>query len=66
MRCEITVVNPTEVVSADGAQRYPKGTFGIRYNKIRCNQAGVDRLCGVHIGFTVGYSRVFSAVIYQT
>lgn len=30
MRAEIVVVNPTEVVSAEGVQRYPKGTFGIR------------------------------------
>lgn len=30
MRAEIYLVNPSEVVSAEGVQRYPKGTFGIR------------------------------------
>lgn len=30
MRGEVFLVNPTEVVSAEGVKRYPKGTFGIR------------------------------------
>lgn len=30
MRAEVLVVNPSEVISADGIHRYPKGTFGIR------------------------------------
>lgn len=33
MRCEVVGVNPSEVVSAEGVQRYPKGTFRIRYTR---------------------------------
>ncbi|CAM9759100.1 unnamed protein product [Scytosiphon promiscuus] len=31
MRGEVFLVNPSEVVSAEGVKRYPKGTFGVRY-----------------------------------
>eukprot|EP00903_Cladosiphon_okamuranus_P016531 g15251.t1 len=31
MRGEVILVNPSEVVSAEGLKKYPKGTFGIRY-----------------------------------
>lgn len=30
MRGEVILVNPSEVVSAEGVKKYPKGTFGIR------------------------------------
>lgn len=29
-RGEVFLVNPSEVVSAEGVKKYPKGTFGIR------------------------------------
>lgn len=33
MRCEVMAVNPTEVLSTEGVQRYSKGTYGIRYGR---------------------------------
>lgn len=30
MRAEVSVVNPSEVASAEGVRRYPRGTFGVR------------------------------------
>ena len=35
MRGEVYLVNPSQVVSTEGLQRYPKGTFGIRWKRKR-------------------------------
>eukprot|EP00752_Nemacystus_decipiens_P001572 g1533.t1 len=44
-RGEVIVVNPSEVVSAEGVKKYPKGTFGIRYLDTGLEIPDVPRDC---------------------